>query len=70
MNELLTKSDLLSVTGYVQPAAQLRWLNSQGIQAFRNGAGQVVATWHSVNHPTTSANDDAGPNFGALEVTI
>lgn len=65
--KILSKCELNTVTGYQQPAAQLRWLRRQGIQAYRNGAGQIVATWHSVNYPAVRATSENEPNFEALE---
>lgn len=66
MSELLSKQDVEAVTGYKQPAAQLRWFSDRGINAYMNAAGRVIATWYAINHPAAANDASDEPDFSAL----
>lgn len=66
---LLTKEDLEQLSGLTQPAAQVKWLKSQGINHFVRNDGRPSVTWEFVNNPHGSMltnRKPAQPNFGVL----
>lgn len=70
MDRLLTDQELFDLSGVEQPAAQKRWLETQGIHYFERTDRRPRTTWYHVNHPMvqrSTAADAAGPDFGALK---
>jgi hypothetical protein len=67
---LLTKDELEQLSGLTQPAAQVKWLKTQGINHFVRNDGRPSVTWEFVNNPhgsmLTNRGKTAQPNFGAL----
>ncbi|MGI2111857.1 DUF4224 domain-containing protein [Shewanella frigidimarina] len=66
---LLTKDELEQLSGLTQPAAQVKWLKTQGINHFVRNDGRPSVTWEFVNNPhgsTLTNIKPAQPNFGAL----
>ncbi|MDO6610539.1 DUF4224 domain-containing protein [Shewanella sp. 1_MG-2023] len=63
---LLTEKDLEQLSGFTQPAAQIKWLLLQGIKHFVRKDGRPSLTWDFVNNPNGATNKTAKPNFGAL----
>jgi uncharacterized protein DUF4224 len=64
----LTGAELQELTGFTQPAAQLRWLRKWKIRHFVNAHGRPVVTRAAVeglpgarDRPTTQPNWDALP---------
>ncbi len=45
----LSDSELTELTGYVQPAAQSRFLRQHGIRHIVNAINKVKVTWDAVN---------------------
>lgn len=45
----LTDVELIEFTGYVQPAAQSRFLRQHGIRHVVNAINKVKVTWDAVN---------------------
>lgn len=69
MEGFLTPTDIERITRpLVQPAAQSRWLTSQGISHSRARDGSIVVTWWQVNNPFSQQQHhlpDEEPNWGA-----
>lgn len=67
----LTDEELVKLTGYVQPAAQIRWLKKKRYRYDVNGAGHVVIarawiTPAAANEPTAFEPERQRPNLRAL----
>jgi hypothetical protein len=66
----LTPDELVELTGYKQPAAQIRWLRTNGIDHTVNAAGKpkVKRTYGEVGagSPMRGVRPPATPDFEAL----
>lgn len=60
----LTPQQLEDLTGYVQPAAQVRWLQKNGVQHFVRGDGKPRVLPSALEMRELPS---AGPNFEALQ---
>ena len=60
---LLTPEDIIKVTGYVQPAAQIRALKKMGIALKVRPDGKPVVTW-SMFH--SNKNQPVEPDFDSI----
>ena len=67
----LTADDLKSLTGYVRPTAQVRWLCRNGIRFTVNGLGETVVAAAEVERKliSGSTNGRQEPHFGAINGT-
>lgn len=66
---LLTDADLLELTGYEQPAAQIRALQSIGLRPVIRKDGKPRVTWDALARAMTTVIQEhrvATPNFGAI----
>lgn len=59
----LTPQQLYDLTSYVQPAAQIRWLQKNGVQHFVRGDGKPRVLPSAL---LMRELPSAGPNFEAL----
>ena len=64
----LTPEDLASLTGYVQAAAQIKWLRKNGITHFVRGDGKPVVPANAFEK--VQATRTTEPNFAALRGRI
>ncbi len=67
----LTDAEIEYMTGYKQPAAQIRWLRKFGIRHVVNAFGHPRVTRSTVEgtRKTEPARPRIGPNFDALKKT-
>ena len=61
----LTPEQLQELTGYVQAAAQIRWLRKNGVQHFVRSDGKPRVHEDAVR-PRQAGNVPRGPNFDAI----
>jgi hypothetical protein len=64
----LTLEQLQELTGYVQAAAQIRWLRKNGVQHFVRSDGKPRVHEDAVR-PRQVGNSPRGPNFDAIRAT-
>jgi hypothetical protein len=63
----LTATELKSLTGYIRPSAQVRWLRRHGYKFTMNGLGEpVVAVAEMNRHLVGGRAARQEPNFEAL----
>ena len=63
----LTATELKSLTGYIRPSAQVRWLRRNGYKFTINGLGEpVVAVAEANRHLVGGRAARQEPNFEAL----
>lgn len=60
---LLSNENLFDLTGYKQPAAQIRALRTMGITFHTRPDGRPVVTWEGVNG---QKNQSFEPDFAAM----
>jgi hypothetical protein len=64
---LLTEKELADLTGYVQAAAQIRWLQRNGLTHYVRADGKPrVPRWVLETGRPDSPASPATPNFAAL----
>ena len=63
---LLSNENLIDLTGYKQPAAQIRALRTMGIAFNIRPDGKPVVTWEGVNG---QRNQSVEPDFAAMRKT-
>lgn len=61
----ITRDDIKSLTGYVQPAAQIRWLRKNGITHFVRADGKPVVPTNAFERAEVDPAVNS-PNFAAL----
>lgn len=64
----LTEDELRTLTGYLVPAAQARWLEERGWRYERNRAGKVIVSRAHAEEMLGHTNPVAAytPKFGAI----
>jgi hypothetical protein len=65
----LTPEQLQELTGYVQPAAQIRWLRKSGIQHYIRADGHPVVPLAALNPREPPAKARVGPDLDAIRTT-
>jgi hypothetical protein len=66
MTDLLTPEEVARITKpLTQPAAQSRWLTSQGITHSRAPDGSIIVTWWQINNPHNHRAQTEEPNWKA-----
>lgn len=68
----LTDSELEFYTGYIQPAAQIRFLRKWNVQHVVNALGRPIVTWDAINRRDDERPKRARkePNFAALNRAV
>lgn len=61
----LSPEQLLELTGYVQPAAQIRWLRRNGVRHFVRADGRPVVQPSALEPPRETRRSE--PKFEALD---
>jgi hypothetical protein len=61
----LTPEQVADLTGYVQPAAQIRWLRKNGVQHYVRCDGRPRVPVSAIG-PARQAEGPKGPNFDAI----
>lgn len=68
MSLWLTREELAELTGYVQPAAQIRWLQKNGIHHTVRADGKPRVLPQALLPQGISGNPIVQPNFDAVRV--
>ena len=64
MSGLLSKEDVIELTGYQRAAYQAQWLANQGIRHFINAQGRVIVPAAAIAQPANfSQIEEKGPDF-------
>lgn len=68
MAKLLTKEELIELTGSDKVFMQRRVLEKNGIYFIDKNDGEIAVTWHAVYHPKAADRFSSNePNFDAIE---
>lgn len=65
----LTPEQLQELTGYVQAAAQIRWLRKNGVQHYVRADGRPVVPLSALAPREAPAKARVGPHFDAIRAT-
>ena len=65
----LAPEQLEELTGYVQPAAQIRWLRTNGVQHYVRADGRPVVPLSALDSREPPAKARVGPDFDAIRAT-
>lgn len=64
---LLTRAELIKLTGYRQYARQIEWLVKNNISYYVSASGEPSVTWAMVNNPKVEKTEEHNFNLEALD---